>query len=418
MVRILVMNQRSVWRRALGSSAFAYSLLACSSVPSNVKEDDRGAGGATGTGGTANTGGLASTGGESSPDLEVLEPGSDPPRLEPDEACGIGTAEATLRPVNMMIMFDRSTSMVGERTIDPATGLNRWETATSALKNFLSHPQTEGLGVALRFFPHDLPVEGCASQICDIAACATPLVELGRLTAETAPLDDHETKLFEAIDEALPLVVPRMDGRTPTGAALEGAVEWALNHQAKNPDERTAIMIVTDGEPDGCEERVFYLMQHVARALEAGIGTYFIGIADPTGGGLNRAAMDYLASAGGTERAYYITDGPSATTNLLETLEAVRGRTIECEFPLPEATSAGDVVDPALVNVTYLPASGPEMNFTKVAQAEDCEESPSWFYDDEAQPARLHLCPKACDLVSADNEARFRILVGCASELK
>src|SRR5690606_38115771 len=105
-------------------------------------------------------------------------------------------------------------------------------------------------------------------------------------------------------------------------------------------------------------------------------------------------------------------------TNLLETLEAVRGRTIECEFPLPEATSAGDVVDPALVNVTYLPASGPEMNFTKVAQAEDCEESPSWFYDDEAQPARLHLCPKACDLVSADNEARFRILVGCASELK
>jgi hypothetical protein len=412
------MNQRSVWRRALGSSAFAYSLLACSSVPSNVKEDDRGAGGATGMGGTVNTGGGVSTGGESSPSLEVPDPGADPPELDPEAACGIGTAEATLRPVNMMIMFDRSTSMVSERTIDPATGLNRWETATSALKNFLSHPQTEGLGVALRFFPHDLPAVGCASQVCDIAACATPLVELDRLTAEVAPLDDHETKLFEAIDEALPIVVPRMDGRTPTGAALEGAVEWALNHQAKNPDERTAIMIVTDGEPDGCEERVFYLMQHVARALEAGIGTYFIGIADPTGKGLNRAAMDYLASAGGTERAYYITDGPSATRDLLETLEAVRGRTIECEFPFPEATSAGEVVDPALVNVTYLPASGSEVNFTKVAQAEDCEDSPSWFYDDPAQPARLHLCPKACDLVSADSGARFRILAGCVSQLK
>lgn len=106
-------------------------------------------------------------------------------------------------------------------------------------------------------------------------------------------------------------VVRRSVGRT-LGAALEGAVEWAMSYQSKSPDDRTAIMIVTDGDPEGCEQRVFYLMEHVARALDAGIQTYFIGFLGRNGEGLRQAQMDYLANAGGTERAYYITDGSSA----------------------------------------------------------------------------------------------------------
>jgi hypothetical protein len=243
-------------------------------------------------------------------------------------------------------------------------------------------------------------------------------VELDRLTAEAAPLDHHEERLFEAIDLGLPIFVPKEGGGTPLGAALEGAVEWAMSYQSKSPDDRTVIMIVTDGDPEGCEQRVFYLMEHVARALDAGIQTFFIGFLGRNGEGLRQAQMDYLANAGGTERAYYITDGSSAKDDLLETLETIRGRTIECDFALPAATFAGDVVDPALVNVTYLPGSGPEVSFTKVKRAEDCGGSSSWFYDDEARPKRLHLCPEACDLVSGDSEARFRILVGCVSELE
>jgi len=336
-------------------------------------------------------------------------------RIAPDAACGSGTAEASLKPVSLLIMFDRSSSMAHKDTIDPETGLNRWQTASAALKGFLIDPSNEGLGVALRFFPHDQPLAGCVSQICDIAACAAPLVEVGTLTAQRAPADVQEQTLLSAIDSATPTAP--MPGGTPTGAALEGAVRWAKSRQAAHPEERTAILLVTDGQPEGCEERVQYVQGYLSDGLSAGIKTYFVGLTDIDGKNLHQATMDNLAVAGGTERAYFIKDGPSAAGDLIATLASVRGKAIDCDFPLPEATTQ-QPVDPKLVNVTYSPGSGSTSDFTKVLRPADCESSTSWYYDDEARPQRVLLCPAACELVSSDPKARFRILLGCASLVK
>jgi hypothetical protein len=178
------------------------------------------------------------------------------------------------------------------------------------------------------------------------------------------------------------------------------------------------ILVVTDGQPEGCEERLRYLDGYLTDARSVGVSTYFIGLVDAEGKNLHEANMNHLAETGGTEQAYFIQDGPSAAADLLETLSAVRGRSIECDFPLPESTSAGDSIDPKLVNVTYTAGSGDEIDFTKVVAPADCETSTSWYYDDEAAPSRIHLCPAACDLVRADPGAKFRILAGCISVVK
>lgn len=209
-----------------------------------------------------------------------------------------------------------------------------------------------------------------------------------------------------------------MNDGTPTGAALEGAVRWAKDHQSAHPGEGTVILVVTDGMPEGCEERISYLDGYLTDALSAGISTYFIGLTDAEGANLAEDNMNHFAETGGTERAYFIQDGPSAASALLDTLSLVRGQAIACDFPLPESTSSGAHVDPKLVNVTYTAGGGSETEFTKVLAPADCETSSSWYYDNETAPSRIHLCPAACDLVRTDPDASFRILAGCISVVK
>src|SRR6478735_7339608 len=99
------------WLFAL--SAMSVALSACSSTPPT---SSNGAGGAAGraavaTSGSANT---TSSAGQTSNNahgggLNLSAAGSDPGSIvDPNDACGIGTAEASLKPVTLLIMYDRS----------------------------------------------------------------------------------------------------------------------------------------------------------------------------------------------------------------------------------------------------------------------------------------------------------------------
>jgi hypothetical protein len=370
---------------------------------------------------SAGSGGSNDTvGGGGSMRIDVTDAGPDgdtDTKLAPDAACGVGTAEASLEAVNMFIMFDRSGSMVDPNTIDPTTMLNRWQTATQALESFVRDPAADGYGVALRFFPDDRPAAGCTDPGCDATACSEPLVDFGRLTAAAAPADAQEQALLDAIDAATP--VQHMQGGTPISAALQGAATWATTFQAQHADERTVILFITDGEPRGCDERFWFLVGYASDALaKSGVRTYSIGLTDTSGAGVNKDDMDSLAMAGGTDHAFFISDGPTAASDLLQALNSIRGNALGCDFPMPTATSEGKPIDPGLVNVTYTAADGSDTEFTKVLDPADCETSSSWYYDDEKAPTRVELCPAACALVSSDSKARFQILVGCAPILK
>jgi hypothetical protein len=423
------MKNRTRNRLIVGLSCFTSLLYACSggdtgevnTLTGGTSSGGKGGGiGVTGgvgvggaTGGTSG-GTVGANGGTGNVIVTTGGSGGGAP-VDPDTSCGKGMASANLKPVNMIVMFDRSTSMDecldGSNPDDgPCPTGSRWDSASSALNAFFSSPDAADLGVALRFFPHDLPAVGCSQDGCDVNACAQVLVDMGTLTAAAAPADTHEGALVAAVGAS----APTESQGTPISAALDGALTWAATYQAAHPEQRTVVVFVTDGEPNGCDTDFDDINQIAADALAAsGVTTYAIGLTTMTGGGVSQADMNGLAEAGGTDQAFFVSDSATAAMELTATLNAIRGMAIACDFPLPPSTTSGMAIDPKLINVNYTPTGGAEVQLGLVPSAADCGTSQAWYYDDPANPMRILLCPSACSTVTADAGASISILAGC-----
>jgi hypothetical protein len=255
------------------------------------------------------------------------------------------------------------------------TGPSRWALVSQALIAFVQDPGTAGVGVALRFFPSDSPAAGCdgypststpgfggsgafgfggtttsgasgtagtssaagtsnggisnggttgalPASNCDADACAVPLVALGRLTAAAAPEDAQEAALVAAIQASGPPDVAELNPnpQTPTSAALTGATKWASAYQADHPTESTAIVLVTDGEPAGCDTNLTDIARIASDAYSASsVRTFVIGLS-----GANETSLNQIAVAGGTDAAVFVSDGATVTQDLLARLNAIR----------------------------------------------------------------------------------------------
>lgn len=328
--------------------------------------------------------------------------------IDPDAACAKGTASANLAGVNMFVMFDRSTSMH-----DPAgdSGSTRWELASAALEAFFASNEAAGLNLALRFFPHDLPAAGCNQDACSTDACAQALVNLGTLTADPAPADVHEEALVDATMAATP--APRgggmgMSGGTPISAALDGALHWASAQHATTPDENTVVVLVTDGEPRGCNEEVGDIADLAAAALAAdGTRTYAIGLT-----GSREADMDQIAMSGGTAQGIFVADGTNTTQDLITALADIRGAILDCDFAMPVPKPGVEVL-PSLINVNFTPGGGMMSTLPQVSGESACAATPGWYYDNPKDPSRIILCKSTCDTVTGDPMASLEILLGC-----
>ena len=330
-------------------------------------------------------------------------------------ACATGTASAKLSNVRMLVMFDRSTSMNDEA--DETTGSTRWDLASAALNSFFADPAAGGLQVALRFFPHDLPAAGCNDDACDVSACAQPIVPLATLAAE--PADAHEAALVAATSLAIPPARGPGAGNnagsqgTPISAALGGALSWAAAQRSAAPEENAVVVLVTDGQPNGCEEDISAIASLAQNAfMTSGILTYAIGLT-----GSQESDMDAIAAAGGTTKGIFISDGATAKQDLLNALAAIRGSVLDCDFEMPKASN-GLQVDPSKVNVKYTPAGGTQMTLGRVPDAAGCGTAPGWYYDNELNPTRILLCPASCNTASVEVDATLEVLLGCVTETR
>ncbi len=308
------------------------------------------------------------------------------------EECATSSAEATLVPVNMIVMFDRSGSM------DDGV---KWPQATAALTAFVEDPGTAGLRVALRFFPGS----GCTGTTCDIDVCSQPAVDAAPLTSDPAPADAQEALLVNAIAGEDPT-----GSNTPIYAALGGAEKWAQDYMAAHPTEKAVVVLVTDGQPNGCNENTSAIAGLAGQALAAaGVYTYAVGLE-----GSSESVMNAIAAEGGTGQGIFIGNG-NAEAELLAALQAIQGSQVACEFQMPESQN-GETIDPAKVNVTYTSGSGSPDTIGQVANAAACGNGGGWYYDNPAAPTTITLCPATCSTVQADEEAKIAIVVGCATE--
>jgi hypothetical protein len=377
---------------ALLLGATAIVATACSAANSDNNEDTGGSGAGTPGGSGAGTPGGSGVGGGFNP-----TGGSGGSTGSGFEECATSSVEATLAPVNMVIMFDRSESMNEN---------DKWGDATEALKAFLSAPESAGLRVALRFFPDDPGYGECAASFCNMAACAQPEVPVGTLSADPAPMDAQENILISTIDDTDP-----NGDHTPIYPALGGAVQWARDYLVTAPAEKAVAIFVTDGEPYLCTEDADAIAALAGEGFtNGGIPTYAVGLE-----GSNEGLMNNIALQGGTNEAIFIGSGGNAQQELLDALKAIQGSQIACSFQMPEA-APGETIDPGKVNVEYTPGnSGNPASIGQVQSEADCSANGGWYYDNPAAPTMINLCPSTCSFVQADIEAKIRVVLGCAT---
>lgn len=310
--------------------------------------------------------------------------------ISPDAACAKATTTAILVPVNMFLLFDKSGSMLDG---------GKWAAAKGALKAFFQDPKVAGLRVAIRFFPDTT----CDSPECDIDACTTPQVKIGKLTAQSAPDDAQEALLIKAIDGAFPV------GGTPMFAALGGAEQAAAIHLSQNPSHKAAVVLVTDGTPNGCETDVDKIAELAAQAFKTfAVTTYVVGL-----DGANQDQLDKIAAAGETDSAFYLGQG-DIQQSLLAAFQAIQGKGLACQFKLPK----DEEVDPNKVNVLYTAATSDEPALIgQVAAADACSGTKDgWYYDDPSLPTAILLCPASCEKVESDPDGKLEVVFGCATE--
>ncbi len=307
-----------------------------------------------------------------------------------DAACAKDSKTAILVPVNMFLVFDKSGSMLDG---------GKWAAAKKALKAFFMDPKVAGLRVAIRFFPDTT----CDAPECDVNACTEPQVDIGKLTAESAPMDAQEDQLIKAIDGAFPV------GGTPMFAALGGAEQAASVHLSHNPSHKAAVVLVTDGEPNGCEtdiEKIAGLAEQAYNTFL--VTTYVVGL-----DGANKTQLDTIAAAGKTDAAFFLGSGDIETA-LLEAFQAIQGKGLACQFKLPD----DETVDPAAINVLYSPTKEAEKELIgQVPSPAECDgDKQAWYYDDPTMPTTVLLCPKACERVEKDSDGKLEVVFGCATE--
>ena len=332
----------------------------------------------------------------------------DPPCGAP--ACQSSSISATIPNVNMYLMFDKSGSMAG----------NRWNLTTAALRGFIRDPASAGLRVGLRFFPGTVSSSECGEYTCTDQGCKVPQVGLGTLLAGqvtdttcgsmpnncSTTADPQECELVKAIR------CTSASGWTPLLVALGGATSYMGDHAWNYPTERSVVVLVTDGYPEGgngypadCRSPADNLF--VTKAQNAfnsyGVVTY---TANVVGGDAN--LMQDIATAGHGDY-FYISDS-NATAELVAALNQIRSNSVSCDLLLD--TSAG--LDPNEVAVTFTDSSNTSSNFDKRPAGQVCGTANNWWYfDDDVTPTKITLCPDACARVRSDINSKLELVVGC-----
>jgi len=371
--------------------AFGFTLMACGSADSSLFDGSDPSNG---------------NGGNNPNNSDVTGPLSPKPPIGPkitDSVCVSDVVNAEVAPTNLIFVYDRSGSM-GNSASNPAFDPNKkWIPVGNGLKTFFGTSPSNALRASLQFFPQgDTDVS---------AACAFPYA-----TPRVSLTKSSDPALVHAIDVTKPA------GGTPTLPALRGAFDYARGIAGTRPSDKTAVVLVTDGEPGfydpaskafqpGCTNNDITHIADAARAaitLNPPVNTYVIGV------GPNLSALNAIAQAGGTDHAIMVdvTDPLKTAQSITSTLNAIRQQEVSCDFALPPAP-AGETIDVNAVNVVV---NAKQSNEAILAYSKDCASDSGWNYDDPAAPTHVRLCSKACSSAKAGGSFNVSLAFGCKTK--
>ncbi len=305
--------------------------------------------------------------------------------------CEGTTYEAEFKPLNLYIMVDASSSMEG----------TKWEAAREGLEAFLG-ASSDDVKAAINFFPR--PPGGPSA--CDQMAYKEPAVAFG-------PLPANAQAILDAFDARSP------DGfNSPMFPALGGAILKGIDLTLQDPEEVSAVLLVTDGKPQGpgapgdlcagedpSDPDAVAELAGTGFAFSPSIRTFVVGLP-----GVDVAIANQIAAAGGSDEAVIV--GTSDTANqFAAALEKAHGAAVGCEFQLPDDLAEG-TVDQGFVNVTLTPGGD---NPDAVLANPGCSGAgdEGWTFDDADDPKSIVLCEATCAKLEGDPEATINIVLGC-----
>jgi Mg-chelatase subunit ChlD len=339
-------------------------------------------------------GGGAGGAGAGGPAPAFKLPDAAPPRAaEPDaDSCGAESHEATRVPVDLLLLVDVSSSMAN---VVAGGTRSKWDIAREALLAFLSDPRSQGLNIAMQFFPL-----GASCAVADYQTAAVPFAELpGVLPALTGAL-----------------TTARLSSGTPTGVAVTGALDHLRARLQASPDHRGRLLLITDGEPTACTPLfIDQIAVPVADALAGtpSIPTHVIGVFTPAELTRAQSTVARLATAGGTT-AVLLDANADLPTRLNEALSEIRSIALPCEFSIPRPRL--DNIDYGRVNVHVATAAGGR-DIPYVRTADRCDPATGgWYYDSDpatARPTRVVICDSTCRAFRSDPRTRVDLRFGC-----
>ncbi|KYF98030.1 cell wall anchor domain-containing protein [Sorangium cellulosum] len=369
--------------------------LGCGSSPSDAGE---GAGASSG-GSSGGEGGSFDIGGEPGPGSSGAGNGSP----AGGGACATQTAAASLQPVYLAFAFDVSGSMgKGDKKWHDKS--LKWDPVVAATQQFFADPSSEGLTASLAFFPAE--DDKCTSEIY-----ATPDVPLTPLPSPA---------FGAALDQIEPMTSSDWRGGTPTAWVMRGTSAFIEAQRQQNPG-KYAIVLVTDGYPQGCDEAsdtIDAVVADAQAALADSILTYVIGVENPPIDGAPDTLDDLheIAAAGGTEGAVLIDTGdPSQTTAAFKAaIERIRSAAVSCTMAIPLPPD-GSSFDKEKVRVVYTDGANAA---TELAYDQSCATDGAWRYDEPASPTQIVLCVDTCTTVQADATAQLSVDFTCESVIE
>jgi hypothetical protein len=315
-----------------------------------------------------------------------------------DGACVQATLQARPLPLAMHLLVDQSASMG-----DATAGGTKWSIVVSALDAFLTSPGAAGASVGLQYFAVPASALQGSQPVasCDPAVYAEPDVEIG-------PLPDSAPALEASLAAHFPW------STSPMQPALQGAVAHAVAWGAAHPGATPVVVLVTDGDPSGCDSTVAGTVSIAATADRdaPAIPVFVIGI------GASGSNLDAIAAGGGTGRAFYVDAQGAVGDDFRAALDAVQRSHAACRYDLPRAEAG--TLDLDRVNIAYGPASGSTRTVVgnvsgPSACAPGSDGSDGWYYDPPDDPRAIVLCPDTCAAV-AGPETTVAVALGCATQ--
>jgi hypothetical protein len=309
--------------------------------------------------------------------------------------CGLESFDLIRKPAVVMLVLDRSASMVDNLMDEEPTGPNdptKWSQLIPALT--MTIPRIGGdLSWGMKTFPEGGTGNG--------TACLAPSVTT-RIDLPVAPM--NAAMLVQAINA----VQPMGDG-TPTGVAITVATDYLKTLPA---DSRKYILLATDGQPS-CYGTLGALTEEdgekamsrsaavnaVSAAAAAGIHTFVVGLVIKTN---DTNTLNALATAGLEARndpnplamKFY---QASTQNELSRALEAITGVVSTCVFPLSKPPPVPD-------NIAV------KVSGTKAPQ--DPSHANGWDYSN-ATLTEVEVFGSWCEMIRNSAANKVEIIFGC-----